>query len=143
MTTTSPFSAPAAPSAGVDWQDLDGALLLIEPHSFETAIKTTFGDKDAVRADVVVLDGDKAGEQFNDTLIFPLVLLGQLRQQIGQKVLGRLGTGNAKPGQKPPWKLNEATAADVEIGTAWLNKQQAAGLAAPAAAGAATDEVPF
>lgn len=128
---TNPFATPAAAS-GLDLEALNGKLLLITPLKVEEGISTNFGLKDAVRADVVVLDGPDAGSENADTLIFPLVLIGQLRSRIGQKVLGRLGQGQAKPGQKPPWKLSEATPADQEIGMAWLNKTA---LTTPAASG--------
>jgi hypothetical protein len=39
---------------------------------------------------------------------------------IGQKVLGRLGQGQGKPGQSAPWLLNEATAEDITKAEAWV-----------------------
>jgi cytosine/adenosine deaminase-related metal-dependent hydrolase len=57
------------------------------------------------RCDIAVLDGDCKGDVYADTLIFPRVLIGQLRPNIGKKVLGRLGQGTAKPGQSAPWTL--------------------------------------
>lgn len=117
---TSPFAAPAAAGGGVDFDDLNGRLLLISPYAVEAGIKTSFGEKEAIRADVAVLDGPDAGETHTDTLIFPKVLIGQLRPKINQKVIGRLGQGQAKPGQKPPWILTEATEADTKIGVAFL-----------------------
>ena len=125
--TSSPFAAPATAS-GIDWKALNGALLLISAHSVEEGIKTVHGDASAVRADVVALDGELKGEEFTDTLVFPKVLQGQLRSRLGQRVLGRLGQGNAKPGQSAPWVLAEATADDVALGTKYLSN----GLAAPA-----------
>jgi len=35
-------------------------------------------------------------------------------------VLGRLGKGNAKPGQNPPWTLAPATDADKAVGERYL-----------------------
>jgi hypothetical protein len=128
---TDPFASPGSTS-GVDYAELNGSLLLIEPASLESGVKTSLGDKDAVRADITVLDGPNAGTQHTDTLIFPRVLIGQLRSRIGQKVLGRLGQGVARPGQNAPWLLNEATDADKQLGLAWLSKTA---LAAPATAG--------
>lgn len=118
MTETT-FATPGTPSAGVDWTEHNGNLLLITVHAVETGIKTSFGDKDAVRADVVDLDDGNV--EYSDTLIFPTVLIGQLRTRIGQKVLGRLGQGSAKPGQKPPWLLQaETTKDDTAKATAYL-----------------------
>ncbi|KQP24315.1 hypothetical protein [Aeromicrobium sp. Leaf272] len=48
------------------------------------------------------------------------MLQSQLRGSVGQKVLGRLGQGNAKPGQSAPWLLNEATADDVAKAEQWV-----------------------
>ncbi len=133
---TNPFAAPAA-SSGLDLKALNGRLLLIEPYKVEEGVSTSFGPKDAIRGKVVVLDGDDAGTEHDDTLLFPSVLIGQLRSRVGQKVLGRLGQGTAKPGQQPPWKLNEATAADQQIGMDWLNRNS---LTAPAAS---SNQPPF
>jgi hypothetical protein len=106
------FATPAA-SSGFTFEDHAGALLIVEPLSVEGDIQTTFGPKDAVRANITVVDGEHAGDVHNDTLIFPRVLIGQLRSNIGEQVLGRLGQGNAKPGQKPPWRLDDPTPADL------------------------------
>ena len=108
------FATPAA-SSGFTFEDHSGALLIVEVLAVETDIPTTFGDKDAVRANITVVDGDHEGDVYNDTLVFPRVLIGQLRSNIGEQVLGRLGQGNAKPGQKPPWRLEDPTPADVAL----------------------------
>lgn len=123
--STDPFATPGTAGGGIDWEANKGALLLIEATSIETGIKTTFGDKDAIRANVSVLDGPQAGEQYPDCLIFPGVLIGQLRSRLGQKVLGRLSQGVAKPGQKPPWLLEDPTDADRAVGVQHLSQQMA------------------
>ena len=138
-----PFATPAAPGSGISWADYNGRLLLIEPHAVKTDIQTSFGPSDAVQADVVVLDGDDAGTEYPDTLIFPKVLQSQVAGRIGQKVLGRLGQGQAKPGQSAPWMLAEATADDIALGQRWLN-HKATQVAAPAPAqDNAAKPVPF
>lgn len=129
-----PFAAPAPPSSGVKWDDLNGRLLLIEPKTAETGIATAFGDTDAIRADIAVLDGDGKGDTYPDALVFPKVLQSQLRQQLGQKVLGRLGQGVGKPGQSPPWLLEAATPDDQQTGIRYLEWRQQNTLAAPAPA---------
>jgi len=118
--SSNPFATPAPPGSGINWQELLGLLLVIEPIAQETGIKTAYGESDAVRADVVVLEGDEPGKEYLDTLVFPKVLGGQLSRSIGQKVLGRLGQGTAKPGQSPPWMLLEASAQDIELGQRYL-----------------------
>lgn len=122
MTTTNPFAAPAAPSDGIKWADYEGRLLVIEPLSDEKGIQTSFGDADAVKATVHVIDGQSATH--NDVLVFPKILASQLRPRIGEKVIGRLGRGQAKPGQSAPWILSDATAQDIDTGVQWLNTQQ-------------------
>jgi len=120
MATRDPFDGPGTAS-GIDFEWLNGRLLLVTAHSMEN-VNTSFGEKDCVRADVVVLDGPDAPETYEDTLIFPKVLIGQIKGNIGsgRMNLGRLGQGNAKPGQKPPWLLADPTDSDREIARDWL-----------------------
>lgn len=123
-TSTDEFAAPAS-STGIQWADLKDRLILFDVKSAETAIKTAFGESDAVRTDVTILDGTNAGETYNEALIFPKVLQSQLRPNVGKKVLGRLGQGNAKTGQSPPWMLNDATDADKAVAREHLSKNAA------------------
>lgn len=123
-TSTDEFASPAT-STGIKWEDLKGSLLLFEVHSLEAGIKTAFGETDAVRADVTVLDGTNAGDTYNDTLVFPKVLVSQLRPNTGRKVLGRLGQGAAKPGQSAPWMLQDATDDDKTVARAHVAKNAA------------------
>jgi hypothetical protein len=116
----STFSNPAAPSSGIKWDDHKGALLVIEPKEFEANIPTTYGFADAVKADVYVIDGPGAGSGYNDTLVFPKLLVSQLKAGVGTKILGRLGQGTAKSGQSAPWLLEAATPADQATGEKWL-----------------------
>lgn len=131
--STSPFAAPAPASGGIDLDSVLGALLLVTVNGQEIGVNTVHGSADPIRADVAVLDGEHKGETHPDVLLFPRVLISQLKPRIGQKVLGRLGKGTAKAGQSAPWVLEEATEADVAVGTAYL----AQGFAAPAASHAA------
>lgn len=129
----SEFVSAAPPGGGIAWADHKGKLLIIEPLSVETGIRTTFGDADAVKADVHVLTGPEESEDYPETLVFPKLLASQLRSNIGRKVVGRLGTGVAKPGQSAPWLLEEATADDMAKAQAWLSrsKPQVTSAAAP------------
>jgi len=116
------FEKPAAAS-GIQWAEHKGRLLLVEPHSVESDVQTSLGPKDAVRADITVLDGNGAPQEYRDVLIFPRVLIGQTRSMIGKKVLGRLGQGQAKPGQSAPWRIDDPTDADIQIATAYVQKR--------------------
>lgn len=113
------FSGPAS-SSGINWADLKGALLLFTVTKQELDVQTTFGPADPIRADVAVLDGTEAGTEYADTLVFPKALIGQLKPKIGGRVLGRLGQGQSKPGQSPPWLIGDFTDADAKIATAYL-----------------------
>lgn len=110
-----PFNDPGTGGDRIDFESVKGALLLFDVKSVEQGISTSFGEKSAIRADVAVLDGAHKADVYADTLIFPLVLQGQLRGSVGEQVLGRLGQGAAKPGQKPPWQLTPASAEDRAI----------------------------
>lgn len=114
------FEQPPAPGGGIKWDDHKGALLLIEPTSFEAQVNTSFGPADAVKANVHVIDGPGAGDSYTDTMIFPKLLVSQTKPLLGKKVLGRLGQGQGKPGQSAPWLLNEATPEDNTKGEAWV-----------------------
>lgn len=117
----SEFVSAAPPSGGIDWSEQKGRLIIFEPLTFETDIKTSFGDADAVKANVYVLTGPDASDDYVEALVFPKLLSSQLKGQIGKKVVGRLGQGQAKPGQSAPWLLEEATAEDLEKAKTYLN----------------------
>lgn len=119
------FDKPAS-AIGIQWADHNGRLMLIEPHAVETGVKTSLGEKDAVRADVTIIDADGGPQEFHDALIFPRVLMSQTRSMIGKKVLGRLGQGQAKPGQNAPWRLDDPTDADIAAGTAYVQQRDQA-----------------
>lgn len=133
-----PFAAPASAS-GIDWKELLGSLLLVEPTGVKSGIPTVHGESDAVEATIAVLDGPKSGTVYDSALVFPRVLQSQLSSKVGQKVLGRLTQGQARPGQSAPWLLAEATEQDVQTGMAYLQRsmqpaaasQQAAAQADP------------
>lgn len=124
---TDQFDGPGS-ATGITWADLNGRLLLITPHEKDVTVNTAFGESAAVRADVVVLDGLEAGEEYADTLIFPKVLQGQVKGNAGtgRMNLGRLGQGQKKPGQSAPWMLGDPTDADKDVARRYLaSKTQA------------------
>jgi hypothetical protein len=116
----SEFVSAPPPTGGINWEDHNGKLLIVEPLAVETGIQTQYGLSDAVRANVYVLTGPNEAEEFNDTLIFPKLLQSQTRSQIGKKVVGRLGQGLKKAGQNPPWIIEEAAAEDIEKAKSYL-----------------------
>lgn len=128
-------------------EDNEGRLLLVKPLQQLTGVTTVHGAKDAVEADIHILDGDQAGTVLRGAYVFPLVLQGQVKGNIasGRFNLGRLGKGVAKPGQKPPWKLADPTSDDTDSARRYLAsdvyKRNTSAPVAVAAAGApaATD----
>lgn len=114
------FIAPTPPGDGINWADHNGALLLLDVVAQEHGVITVHGSTDPVRANVAVIDGPGFGKSYDDTLIFPKLLISQTKNSVGQKVLGRLGQGNQKPGQSAPWILQEATAEDIAKAEAWV-----------------------
>jgi hypothetical protein len=110
----------AIPSTGggdkLPLAELLGALLRIDVLEALSDVQTSFGPAHPVRCNVAVLDGDQKAATFDDTLIFPRVLVSQLKPSVGKVVVGRLGRGTAKPGQSAPWTLTAPT--DDDIATA-------------------------
>lgn len=119
---TDAFSAPAA-GGRFNAEASNGRLLLIRPDEYKTGISTTFGVKDAISANIVVIDEQSVAdsEEIDGGLLFGGVLIGQLKSKIGKgMVLGRLEQGTAKPGQKPPWRLADPTDAEKDVARAYL-----------------------
>lgn len=135
------FEKPAS-ATGITWEDHKGKLLLIEPKQVEDNVPTSFGDKQAVRADITVVDGPESPIEFHESLIFPGVLISQTRPMVGKKVLGRLGQGQAKQGQRPPWRLDDPSDDDIKQATAYIEKRQATAVSKPAET-TQSEEPPF
>jgi len=109
----STFDDPASGGDALPLADLLGATLVIQAHEAITDLVTSFGVTNPVRATVTVIDGTHAGQVYTDTLIFPKVLASALRSKVGgAPVAGKLGKGNAKPGQSAPWILEPLTDAE-------------------------------
>lgn len=127
------FTAPAAGGETLKPSDLEGHLLVVEPEEYIASMTTSFGDKDAVRVTVHDITDQTTTES---VLWFSGVLVGSLKNRIGQKVLAVMGKGNAKPGQSAPWILVDASgnSTAVDAATAYLTGQVTAQLAEPAPA---------
>lgn len=122
---TDPFAPPPAPS-GVKAADLQGRLLLIRPLSHERDILTSYGTTDAVRCTIAELDGPDAETTHEDVMLFGRGLVGQLRAALDSgvaMVLGRMGQGQAKPGQSAPWRLLDPTEQDATTARAFLARR--------------------
>ncbi len=113
------YAMPASPGTSEDslppLAELLGVLLRIEVLEAVASMETSFGPASPVRANVVALDGANKGTAWGDSLIFPRVLVSQLKPSVGQVVLGRLGKGSAKPGKSAPWLLEAPTGDDIAV----------------------------
>lgn len=122
----------------LDLTSLLNSLLLIKPVAHQT-VTTTYGDKEAVEADVHVVDGEHAGTVYRNAYLFPLVLQGQLRKNVGT---GRFNLGRltkrppARPGTNPAWALADPTADDMKAAQAYAEKASLTAEPAPAPAAA-------
>lgn len=107
----------------VNWvnaRDLVGVAVVIEPQSIGE-FTSNFGTKPKVVAKVTNVDsGEVAMASFIQT-----VLVDQLKDQIGNKVLARIYRGNAAPGKQAPFKIEDLStdAAVVAKATAVLTSQ--------------------
>jgi hypothetical protein len=108
------FTTPAAPGGDeVPLNDLLGALLLFTVKEHLPEMETVHGPARPVSCAIAVLDGDHKGDTYPDALMFPRVLISQLKHAVGGgKVLGRLTQGEKKPGKNAPWKLDDPTEDD-------------------------------
>ena len=98
------------------------------------------GPADAISCDLINLE---TGEEHSDVLFFNIALRSALRPLIGQKVLGRIKQGIAKPGKTAPWILEDASQDPIALAKAQGYKPGAAASApAPAATSTAGEITP-
>jgi len=130
---TDEFADPGSGSGeSLPLAELLGHLLMFDVTKETDEIETKHGKTTAINCSVVVLDGPSQGTEYSDVLIFPKILKNQLRDQIGGKVLGRLGQGPNVKGN-PPWQLDTATEADKVLARQWIAvKAEPVAAAAPA-----------
>lgn len=134
------FASPAAASAGPKPADLQGQLLIFKPIEYRQGIETVNGPADAISCDVINLD---TNQEYSDVLFFNIAIRNALRPLIGQRVLGRIQQGVAKPGKTAPWIIVDASADQAAIAkaSAYKSGAPATPAATPAAAGGVPPEV--
>ena len=117
-----PFKDPS--EGGVKITEFEGRLLLLTPTEYKTEVPTSFGEKDCVVADIVVLDGDNAPEQLDNVYMFQGKLIGATKSAVGKgMILGRLGKEKAtKSGYSDAWILNDATDDEKQVARDYLAK---------------------
>lgn len=144
------------PGEYVSIKDLLGELVLFTPTEYVEEVETSFGTKDAVVTDLVVLTQDAT--EYTDVMVFQGSLIGALKRRIpvtggtvrnedgtarvvspkaGRKMLGVIAKGEAKKGQSAPFILDAPTDEQAQMARDYL-----AGRIIKAAAPAA-DEDPF
>lgn len=139
------FTSPGTATTGWTVADSEGHLVVIDVQSHELNVVTSLGERDAIKATVHDITDS---ETHDEVLIFPKVLVGSLKGRVGQKVLGTIGKGVAKPGQNAPWVLFDASTdtGAVDKATAYLLGSVSTSLTAPAAAASGgidlTDKTP-
>lgn len=111
--------------------EIENHLLVVEPTEYIEKMATQMGESDAVRCRVHDITGKTTHDE---VLWFSTVLVGSLRSRVGEKVLGVMSKGVAKPGQTAPWILQDASSVPeaVEAAKAYLATSSTA--AEPAAA---------
>lgn len=117
-----PFSTPPGIS---DFKITDFVedLLLVKPTEYIEEMDTSIGDTDAVRADVVPLTGEHAGELLEDLLVFQMALKRALLKVMDGPnpfLLGRLGRGQAKKGKSAPYIFEQPYKEDVALARKYL-----------------------
>lgn len=130
------FDEPGSTSS-IKWADHEGQLVLIWP-KIEKPFEYDGETKDVIEAKVVVLDPPGGIPiEYGTTVIFPRVMQGQVRGNIGKNRpnLGRVGKGEAKPRQSPPWILLDPNETDKKIAVSFLTGSGATKAAEPATAG--------
>lgn len=102
-----------------------GELVLFTPHEYvdkDNGVDTSFGKKDYVLTDAVILTAEGGPAEYDDAMILQGSLIGQLKRKIpgGRKLLGRIAKGEAKKGQQPPYVLSAPSDADKQLARDYL-----------------------
>lgn len=110
---------------------LNGHLVIVYPIGYIPFIQTKFsgqGNKpsDGIAVDVVDLDDKNdqglPGKVYRNSNFMQAQMIGSLKTQIGNKVLGVIGQGVARNGMNPPWVIVDMSGdpAARERASAWL-----------------------
>lgn len=118
-----PFDMPSGPGSGDKITDFEGHLLLVTPREVMHEMQTSIGKTDAVRADVVVIDGPEGVYESDGVLVFQQALRRDLLRIIegpSTMLLGRLGKGEAKAGKSAPYIFEQPTDDDKALARKFL-----------------------
>jgi hypothetical protein len=127
------FDNPGSTSA-IKWDDHKGQLVLIWPTVQKPFTFNNGETGDVIEARVVVLDAPGGTPlEYANTVVFPKILQGQVRGNIGKNRpnLGRVGKGLAKAGQSAPWILEDPNESDKKMAVQFLTSNVATKAAEP------------
>lgn len=97
-----------------------GDLVIIAVNGYEPNFPTSMGPGPAIRAEIAVVEGNKAGARYKDALLFNKKLVPQLRSSLGSVVLARIAQGVARPGQSAPYQLADFSPEDARKANEWV-----------------------
>lgn len=84
---STPWENPSSPSNDFDLSSFISCTLLFAVGGCHPNQTTRFGVKPVVRANLVVLNGEKAGTEYSDILVFNSRVVRQLRGSAGKAIL--------------------------------------------------------
>lgn len=126
-----------------------GDLVIIAPAKFTPKMPTTNGERDAITAEVGIVEGNMEGTRWNEALLFGSKLVPQLRNKVGSVILGRIQLGEKQAGKNPPYILAKATDDDKAKASKWVQVNGDIGPAQHVSAntltsvGAGDEDIPF
>jgi len=109
----------SAPSNQLDLKSLAGELVFFCVGGCHAAQDTRFGVKPVVRAAVVILTGERAGEEITDALVFNTRPVRRLRGVAGQVVLTRIIVDPSA--QNGAVDFDDADETDEALATTWTD----------------------
>lgn len=113
-----PWTNPPAASWEFGLADHVGTLAFFVIGGVHSGVWTSFGEKDAIRCALVMLDGPEAGKEFEDIMIFNSRVVSRLRSAPGQVILARIAVVQGK-GTQQPIELLDPTPADNQLAQSW------------------------
>lgn len=145
MSSSYDLNLESAPETGGDKfvnAEHEGELIVL---AVKGTGKDTFdnGEAEYLVADVTIVEGPNAGEEFVDAWIFGRVLFGQLKRKVGRTFVGRIVKGPKQPGKNAPWQLDPVDAATTQRAVEFMRARITEQSTPPAApAGSAPAEGP-
>lgn len=139
MTSSYDLNIESAPETGGDKftnAEHENELIVI---AVKGTGKETFdnGEAEFIVADITIVEGPNAGEQFDDAWLFGRVLFGQLKRKIGRTFVGRIVKGQAQKGKSAPWQLDPVDAETTQRAVEFMRKLIAGQATPPPAPGGA------